>query len=217
MRKAKSKTKQKIKIGVLGSTFNPPHFGHLLLAKTALQKFHLSKVLLMVCAIPPIRKKDLAPLKHRTQMAKLLAKYDKHFEVSNLEIKRAQKGKKSYTLDTYKELQQLYPEAEIYWIIGEDSLDSILAGRWKRGEKGIVTLLSQIKFIVATRQGYKMKHSISSFSPQIQKLVKQTKKMKVMSPISSTLVREKTKKGESINNLVPKNITLYIKKHKLYN
>ncbi len=62
-----------------------------------------------------------------------------------------------------------------------------------------------------------MKHSTSSFSPQIQKLVKQTKKMKVMSPISSTLVREKTKKGESINNLVPKSITLYIKKHKLYN
>jgi len=93
MRKAKSKIKQKIKIGVLGSAFNPPHFGHLLLAKTALQKFHLSRVLLMVCAIPPIRKKDLAPLKHRTQMAKLLAKYDKHFEVSNLEIKRAKKAK----------------------------------------------------------------------------------------------------------------------------
>ena len=109
-----NKTKQKIKIGVLGSVFNPPHFGNLLLAKTALQKFHLSKVLLMVCAIPPIRKKDLAPLKHRVKMAELLAKYDKHFEVSGLEIKRARHGKKSYTLDTYKELQQLYPNATIY-------------------------------------------------------------------------------------------------------
>ena len=109
-----NKTKQKIKIGVLGSVFNPPHFGHLLLAKTALQKFNLSKVLLMVCALPPIYKKDLAPLKHRTQMAYLLAQYDEHFEVSNLEIKRACHNKKSYTLDTYKELQQLYSDAEIY-------------------------------------------------------------------------------------------------------
>ena len=207
--------KQKIKIGVLGSTFNPPHFGHLLLAKTALQKFHLSKVLLMVCAIPPIRKKDLAPLKHRVKMAELLAKYDKHFEVSDLEIKRARHGKKSYTLDTYKELQQLYPNATIYWIIGEDSLDSILSGRWKRGEKGIITLLSQIKFIVSTRQGYKKKYILSSFSPQIQNLIKNLKRIKVMSPISSTLIREKIRKNENIKNFVPSEIVNYINIHKI--
>lgn len=190
------------KIGVLGGTFNPPHFGHLKIAKQAIKVLGLKKILLMVAGKPVFKIKDLAPIKDRLAMTKILARYDSRFFVSKIEIARAKKGKKSYTIETIKILKKKYPHQEIYWLIGEDSLKEILQGKWKGGR----SLLNEVKFVVVSRPGYRIK----------SKIKEKIKKIKLNIPISSTEIREKIKKGEEVTKMVPKEILDYIKKKKLY-
>jgi len=192
------------KIGVLGGTFNPPHFGHLIIAKKAVKILDLKRLLLMVAGKPSLKTKDLAPIKDRLIMTKILAKYDPKFEVSKIEIARAKKGKKSYTIETIKELKKRYPRHEIYWIIGEDSLKEILEGKWKGGLK----IFNQARFVIITRPGYKIEIS--------KKIREKIKIVKLKIPISSTEIRKRIKDNKDIKKLVPPKIFNYIRKRKLY-
>jgi len=192
------------KIGILGGTFNPPHLGHLLIAKKVIKEFGFKKLLLMVAGKPVLKTKDLAPIKERLEMTKILAGYHPKLEVSKIEIARAKKGKKSYTIETIKELKKRYPKKEIYWLIGEDSLKEILEGRWKGGLK----IFDQAKFIVIKRPGYKKKIP--------KKIKEKIKIIKLNIPISSTEIREKIRKGENVSKMVPAKILEYIKKKKIY-
>jgi len=192
------------KIGILGGTFNPPHLGHLLIAKKVIKEFGFKKLLLMVAGKPVLKTKDLAPIKERLEMTKILAGYHPKLEVSKIEIARAKKGKKSYTIETIKELKKRYPKKEIYWLIGEDSLKEILEGKWRGGLK----IFDQVKFIVIKRPGYKKKIP--------KKIKEKIKIIKLNIPISSTEIREKIRKGENVSKMVPAKILEYIKKKKIY-
>jgi len=196
--------KKNRKIGILGGTFNPPHLGHLLIAKKVIKEFGFKKLLLMVAGKPVLKTKDLAPIKERLEMTKILAKYHPKLEVSKIEIARAKKGKKSYTIETIKELKKRYPKKEIYWLIGEDSLKEILEGKWRGGLK----IFDQAKFIVIKRPGYKKKIP--------KKIKEKIKIIKLNIPISSTEIREKIRKGENVSKMVPAKILEYIKKKKIY-
>lgn len=196
--------KNQNKIGVLGGTFNPPHFAHLMIGKKAVKILNLGKLLLMVAGKPALKTKDLAPIKDRLAMTKILATYYPKFEVSKIEIEKAKKGRKSYTIETIKELKKKYPKKEIYWIIGIDSLKEIIQRKWKGG----LSILDQAKFVVFTRPGYKMKIP--------KKVLSKIKIIKANIPISSTEIRKKIKKGENVSQMVPKKILEYIKKKKLY-
>jgi nicotinate-nucleotide adenylyltransferase len=190
------------KIGVLGGAFNPPHFGHFNIAKKAIKIFGLKKLILMVAGKPPLKKRDLAPVNHRLAMAKIFAKLDPHFNVSEIEIKRARKGKKSYTIETIKELKKKYPNKEIYWIVGQDSLEEILRGKWRGG----LRVLDEVKFVVFGRPGYKIK----------SKVLDGVKIVKSKIPISSTEIRKRLRSGQDVSKMVPKKILEYIKKRGLY-
>ncbi len=196
--------KKESKIGVLGGTFNPPHFGHLIIGKRAIKELGLEKLLLMVAGKPALKSKGLAPIKDRLEMTKILAKYHPKFEVSKIEIERAKKGKKSYTIETIKELKKKYPKKEIYWIIGFDSLKEILEGKWKGGRK----IFDQAKFIVFSRPKIKIKIP--------KKIKEKIKIIKLKIPISSTEIRKKIKESKDVSKMVPKKILDYIKKKNLY-
>jgi NAD+ synthase len=200
MKKKKTKSKN-LEIVVFGSAFNPPHFGHYQLLKKAFKIFKFEKIVLMPTFNPPLKKKDLAPVIDRLNMAKLFSKLDKRFVVSEMEIKR--KGK-SYTLKTIRDLKKEHPKAKIYWLIGEDSLKEIVEGKWYGGLK----VLDEATFIVFTRKGskYKLKKEIA----------KKIKMVNLNVPISGKEIRKKIKKGEDVKNLVPKIILDYIKKRGLY-
>jgi nicotinate-nucleotide adenylyltransferase len=200
----KLKKEKKSKIGVFGGTFNPPHLGHLLIAKKVIKKFGFKKLLLMVTGKPALKTKDLAPIKDRLEMTKILAQYHPKFEVSKIEIERAKKGKKSYTIETIGELKKRYKNEEIYWIIGEDSLNEILEGKWKGGLK----IFDEAKFVVIERPGYKKKIP--------KKIKEKIEIIKLNIPISSTEIREKIRKKEDVSKMVPIKILKYIKKKKLY-
>lgn len=194
------------KIGILGGTFNPPHYGHLILAKTAFKKLNLNKIIFIPCGIPALKKERLAPAKDRLVMTKLLIKNCPKSEISEYEINKGKRGKKSFTTETIDYLKRKCPHSEIYWIIGQDSLIEIAEGRWERAEN----ILDKAKFIVAMRPGYKM-------SKRIKTLLNKVIKINLDLPFSATKIRKKIKKGEDVSSLLPPEILDYIKKKKIYN
>ncbi len=195
---------------IFGSSFNPPHWGHLNIVKKllpVLKKMGLEKIILMPSAQPPLKSRDIAPIEDRLKMTKILARTDSRLSVSQIEIKQAEKGKKSYTINTINKLKKKYPGIRIYWIIGQDSLEEIIKRKWKGG----LSILSQAHFIVVTRPGTSLE-----IKKLPEKILKKIKIIKINNPISSTMIRQMLRQGRSVAKLVPGDILNYIKKKHLY-
>jgi nicotinate-nucleotide adenylyltransferase len=116
------------RVGVLGGTFDPVHFGHLHAAEQARRVFALPRVLLVPCATPPHKSRpDLTPAAHRLAMLRAAAAGREGLEVSDLEIAR---GGVSYTFETLRALASGPPPARPLLILGVDALREI--GTWYR-------------------------------------------------------------------------------------
>jgi nicotinate-nucleotide adenylyltransferase len=109
--------REKMRIGILGGTFNPPHLGHLILAEEVREKLNLDKIFFIPTNIPPHKSTESVSSWHRFNMVKLAIKSNPYFEVLDLEIKR---GGVSFTIDTIKELKSKFPRDEFYLIVGSD-------------------------------------------------------------------------------------------------
>jgi len=185
------------KIGVLGGTFNPPHIGHILLAKFAREELNLDKVLFIPCYIPPHKKNlRIPPASVRLRMVKAAVRSCKEFEVSDLEIKR--KGI-SYTVDTLTELKKKYPLAKLYLIIGGDLLKGLK--KWKDFGK-----IKKLAVIAAAKRkkikSQKIQGVVFLDFPRID--------------ISSSYIRKRVFLGKSIDFLVVKPVQKIIKQYNLY-
>jgi len=114
----------RMRVGVLGGTFDPPHVAHLILAEAALSQLALERVI-FVPAGDPWRKSSgaVTPAAHRLAMVRLAVVGDAHFEVSEIEVERRAP---SYTVDTLAQLKdRLGQECELYFILGEDALNDL--------------------------------------------------------------------------------------------
>ncbi len=190
------------KIGVLGGTFDPIHIGHLVLAEQTREKFQLKQVIFIPSASPPHKtEQELSLADHRFEMTKLALEGNHHFFVSDIELKR--KGL-SYTIETLRKLKELYEDSEIYFLTGSDVLDEITT--WKDPE-GIYRLA---KIVIAVRPGF------DKFDPEDHFAKKSIIATITGVDVSSTQIREKVRKGESIKYLVPSKVEKYIKKNNLY-
>ena len=197
------------KIGIMGGSFNPVHTGHLLLAQSAWHTYGLNRVIFMPVKENPFKAAaSMAGDDDRYEMLKLATAGDPMFEVSDMELKR--EGI-TYTIDTLRELQGLYPEAEFYFITGGDIVFEL--PRWKEA----ATLLKEAVFITACRPGYserRMKKSIAALQKHYEARI-----LKLITPemeISSTNIRARVKRGEPIRYLVPTLVADYISKKGLY-
>ena len=194
------------RLGIMGGTFDPIHYGHLVTAEQALSEFDLDKVIFMPTYNPPHKQEPKVTADERYIMAVIATADNDNYEVSKIEIDR--KGK-SYTVDTLNELGKIYPEAKFYFITGADAILEILT--WKDAEK--VALNTRI--IAATRPGYsfdKLNEFISNLSFKASISILEVPAL----AISSTDVREKAKKGKPIRYLLPDDISEYIYKKGLY-
>jgi len=192
----------KNKIGVLGGTFDPIHVGHLVLAEQVREKFQLEQVIFIPSASPPHKtEQKLSSAEDRLKMTKLAVEGNPYFSVSDIELKR--EGL-SYTVETLRKLKDLYKNSEIYFLTGSDVLNEITT--WKDPEE----IYKLAKIVIAVRPGFDKFDSEDHFA----------KKSIIVNitgvDISSTQIREKVKKGESIKYLVPLKVEEYIKKRNLY-
>lgn len=187
-----------MRIGIFGGTFNPIHFGHLVLAEQAYEKLSLDSVIFIPSFYPPHKKTpDIASATHRYNMVKLAIQGNPRFRISNIEIKR--KGR-SFSIDTLRQINNIYPKARLFFISGSDVSDQI--SKWKSSDQ----LLLLAKFVLAKRPGYRLKKSNKNIAViSITEL-----------DISSSMIRRKIKTKQSIRYLMPLRVFRYIREKRLY-
>ena len=129
-----------MKTGIFGGSFDPPHTAHVQIALMAKEKFSLDRIIMVPTGQPP-HKETAGEIHHRYNMCRILA--EKHgFEISDYEIN---KNTYCYSFETLEHFGQLYPDDEIYFIIGGDSIKNF--GKWKNPGR----ILELCKIIVASR------------------------------------------------------------------
>lgn len=198
---------EKVRLGVMGGTFDPIHYGHLLLAEVAREECRLDQVVFIPTACPPHKVKGtITSFWHRYLMVSLAVNSNPCFRASRLEFER---GGVSYTVDTIAQLrQELGDEAEIFFIIGIDAFLDIFS--WKSPEK----LLGMCRFLVAARPGYDfsgMKQMLGERYRDRAEILEMP-----MLDISSTDIRERVRKGLSIKYLLPEAVEDYIRHNRIY-
>ncbi len=199
-------------IGIMGGTFDPIHYGHLMTAGEARWRFGLSAVIFVPNRHPPHKEPaDVSDPEHRYLMTFLATVTNPHFAVSRIEIDRPGP---SYTIDTIRELRRLRPGDELFYITGADALEQILRGEWRETEQ----LLGLCRFIGASRPGYRLDpEQWSSANHRLRPHLRNVHTMEIPGmAISSTDIRARVGEGRPITYLVPETVEGYIAKHRLY-
>lgn len=197
------------RLGVMGGTFNPIHYGHLGIAQMAWWEYNLDTVVFIPAGHPPHKDiEDILDAQQRYEMTLLATASNPHFWVSRLEIDRPDF---SYTVETLKQLQQVWgPQVRLYFILGTDSIKGILS--WKEPMK----IFEECTLLVATRPGFSLNKDELSF----QFLEKFKNKIKMIHAplldISSTDIRQRIQAGKPIQYLLPEIVEKYIKIYNLY-
>jgi nicotinate-nucleotide adenylyltransferase len=187
-----------MKIGILGGTFNPIHYGHLILGEQVRVQLGLDKVIYVPVYMPPHKTGEgVIEARHRLKMVSLAVKKNKRFSVSDIEIKR--RGK-SYTIDTLRQIKKKHPLARLFFICGSDLVNEIPT--WK----DVGEIYEMATFVLAKRPGFGKRLSGKNF---IKIDVAQV-------DISSSLIRDLVRQGSSIRYLTPGTVVEYIEKHGLY-
>jgi nicotinate-nucleotide adenylyltransferase len=183
-----------MRIGIYGGTFDPVHHGHLILARQALEEFKLDRLVFVPAAESPFKiHNHTAPATARLAMLQLAIRGEDRFEVDPLEIER---GGVSYSIDTVKMFRSRDPEAELFFLVGEDNAYRLT--EWHRFEE----LKKMVGFVVLSRS----EDFQSPEYPVVQRRIE----------ISSTEIRNRVANGESITYLVPESVERYIEQHQLY-
>lgn len=201
-----------MKLGIMGGTFNPIHYGHLVTAEEALAQFGLDEVVFMVAGTPAHKVEGvLAPAEDRYLMAVIATASNCDLSVSRMEIDR---GGVSYTVDTLRQLSSEMPDAELFFITGADAVWEILT--WKESDEAI----KLCTFIAATRPGYDLSkfEELHAFSPEKGRSVGPrlaTIQITALA-ISSTDVRRRLAQDLPIWYLLPEGVVQYIAKRGLY-
>ncbi len=195
------------KIGILGGTFNPIHNGHITLGLAAATEYALDEVLMIPTGISYC-KNNVLDGKNRLNMAYMACKPHPILSVSDLEIQR---NGNTYTIDTIIAIREQYPSAQLFFIIGEDTLYSI--EHWKNSD----TLLGMVTLLVAIRGCHK-KEQCSDQIAYLQEKYHATIVLLSMMPIavSSTEIRNLIAAGKSAAEFLNEEVYEYIQNHGIY-
>lgn len=200
---------QQMKIGILGGTFNPIHSGHHYLAGKAMEKAGLTRVLFVPSNISYMKDQtELVPVSDRIAMVELAIAEYPEFALSGVDIER---GGNSYSCDTIADIGEQYPDAELYFIAGADTLFQMEEWRNPRD------IFAQAKILVAYRSG----ESPENLMEKIRELETRYHAHIILISvdkvdISSSGIRKAVRIGQPFNGMVPEAVRDYIIRHKLY-
>jgi nicotinate-nucleotide adenylyltransferase len=197
-------------LGILGGTFNPPHLGHLAVARAAREELGLERVLLMPVHTPPHKPagQDPGP-EQRLAMCRLLTAREPAVEASDLEVAR---GGPSYTADTLEALHASHPEAELTFIVGADT--ALTLPSWHEPAR----VLELARLAVATREGSDRAIVLDAVAVARGGGDTATVRFLSMGPIdvSSSMARERARRGEPLQGLLGPAVASYVSDHGLY-
>lgn len=195
------------RLGVLGGTFDPPHYGHLALAENARVQIGLNRVLFVLAGHPPHKpNRPIAPAHHRLAMVKAAIAGNPAFAISRVDLDRPGPH---YTVDMLALLRQEHPEAELFFLLGGDSLEQLLTWRDPAG------ILIQAQLAVMNRPGYKPDlEAIEQLLPGIRE-----RTVRLDTPyldLAASDLRRRAGLGLPLHYLVPPAVETYICQHNLY-
>ena len=196
------------KYGIFGGSFNPIHYGHLMICEYIKEEMGLDKVIFIPTGNPPHKEIGVSA-EDRYEMVRLAISPNPDFEISDIETTRVNL---SYTVDTIRELKKIYKEEKLYFLIGLDSLFQLKT--WKK----IGDLSQEIEFVVALRPGYIDKEEINNEIDFLRENFG-TKINLIKTPlyeISSTDLRDRIHEGKSLRYLIPKKVLDYIEESGFY-
>ena len=197
------------KVGIMGGTFNPIHIGHLIIAETARNQYHLDEILFIPSGCSYMKEHLAIPTGEvRADMTSLAIEDNPHFALSLMEIER--EGN-TYTYETLEELKRQNPDTEYYFILGADSLFAL--EKWQATQK----IFDCCIILVATRND----ETVEKVEQEAKRLSEKYQGQVLLlncgtMDISSTGIRENVKKGQSIRYIVPDKVIQYIREHDLY-
>lgn len=193
-----------MRIGILGGTFDPPHAGHLALAKAAIETLELDEVLFMPASRNPLKHKPVASAKQRLAMTQVLIKDEPKMAVSDLEISR---GGQSYAVETLEELQAVQP-ADYWFIVGADALKDLT--QWKNPDR----LLKLCRLAVAVRPP----QTETMVRAHIPEEYRDRVDLLNMAPmeIASFDIRDRLARRRPVGSSFPAALLDYVEKNKLY-
>lgn len=197
------------KVGIMGGTFNPIHFGHLILAETAYEEIGLDRILFIPSKNPPHKDStEVISEEHRLKMVELAVQGNPHFQLSTIELDR--EGT-TYTVDTLAQLTKENPNTDYYFILGADSL--IKLETWKNCQ-GVLDLCT---VVVAGRDDLKTEDIQLKIQYYKDKYGARIITLNMPSyELSSGFLRDRISKGKSIQYYVPEKVKDYILSNFLY-
>ncbi|MCS6976233.1 MAG: nicotinate-nucleotide adenylyltransferase [Gemmatales bacterium] len=190
-----------MRLGVFGGSFDPVHYGHLILAENSREAARLDLVLFVPAPRPPHKlDREQTPFFRRVEMLELAIAGHPAFQVSQIEKDRPGP---SFTVDTLTQLQAERPEAELFLLLGSDSLQDFPL--WYQPER----IAELATLVVTLRPGAEKPTNLPSHfrvlwvdAPRID--------------ISSTDIRNRVRTGRTIRYLLPRAVECYIETHRLY-
>lgn len=196
-----------MRLGILGGSFDPPHFGHLALAAAALTQLSLDKVLFVPVGVQPLKPEARSSTpEHRACMVELAIADQPRFVLSRADLDRPGP---QYTVDLLALIQQQYPTAALWFIMGEDSLGDLL--RWRDPAR----VIQLARLAVLRRPGYEpdwptLDHALPNLRARLDWIDR------AEIDISATDIRRRVQHGLSIDTLIPLKVIEFIRAQHLY-
>ncbi len=199
------------KLGIMGGTFDPIHYGHLVTAEEARAQFELARVVFVPNRYPPHKEIDgVTDPEHRYHMTLLATMTNPNFMVSRMEIDRSGP---SYTIETILKLRKDQSPGDLFYITGADAILQVIRGEWARAAE----LLTLCQFIAASRPGFTLEADELRRRNVTGARLDNVHVMEIPAlAISSTNIRQRVGQNRPIKYLVPEAVEAYINKHGLY-
>ncbi len=197
------------RLGILGGTFNPPHNGHLYIAQQVKQAAKLDRVVFIPCGNPPHKAVEgEVAAEVRLEMTRLAIEDYPGFELCDMEVRSKEK---SYTANTLRQLKKLYPDYELYFIVGGDSLNDL--EEWYHPE----VILSLAEIAAVSRKGLNSSAAMAKAELYRKKYNAQITLVEVEPmDISSSEIRDSIRLGEDVSPFISQRVLDYIEKNKIY-
>jgi len=198
-----------MRLGLFGGTFDPVHFGHLLLAEQCRELCELDELWFIPAGTPPHKQTStISPGKARAEMLEFATAGHAAFVVNRMELER---GGTTFTVDTLQQLHDEDPSRDLFFLIGADSLVELPL--WRKPQR-----IAELATIVAVNRGDRSLPDFQQLTPAIPASV--ISRIQVVSmpgiDLSATEIRRRVGEGKSIRYMTPRSVDVYIAQHQLY-
>lgn len=202
-----------MRVALFGGSFDPPHRGHVAIARAAADQFQLDSVVFAPTGRQPLKSAMAAtPFVQRLAMVALLCAEDSRFAVSQIDAPSAD-GSHNYTVETLTRFAMLTPGARLFKLVGADSFRDL--ARWREPQH----LLALAEWIVASRPGFEFHGGVPVPDGMTLTEAERTRIHPldlVHEDVSATVLRQRLRAGEDCGDLLPAGVAAYIAEHGVY-